>query len=185
MIFFFCGFARASFRFDSRIGVDAARAGPCATQTTVSKLELEGFCVPQSCEGPLFSVARYCQDKKTATGHAALRRVFCERRARPGYSGRQWLHVSFLKHFPLPQWPGGKRLRQGLRPAPAWGLHDGGAPEARKRGPGGSGSVQASPDTPPQSRCKAPSDYARWQSVSCMAQVGCFAVIPNQCGPVD
>merc|ERR1719487_515718 len=24
----FCGFARASFRFDSRIGVDAARAGP-------------------------------------------------------------------------------------------------------------------------------------------------------------
>ena len=98
--FLFCGFARASFRFDSRIGVDAARAGPCATQTTVSKLELEGFCVPQSCEGPLFSVARYCQDKKTATGHAALRRVFCERRARQGYSGRQWLHVSFLKLFP-------------------------------------------------------------------------------------
>jgi hypothetical protein len=27
-----------------------------------------------------------------------------------------------------------KRLRQGLRPAPAWGLHDGTAPEARKRG---------------------------------------------------
>ena len=92
-----CGFARASFRFDSRIGVDAARAGPCAAQTTVSKLELEGFCVPQSCEGPLFSVARFCQDKKTATGHAALRRVFCERRARQGYSGRQWLHVSVLK----------------------------------------------------------------------------------------
>ena len=43
-------------------------------------------------------------------------------------------------------------MRQGLRAAPDWGLHDGTAPEARKRGPGGSsGSVQASTDTPTES----------------------------------
>ena len=95
---FFCGFARASFRFDSRIGVDAARSGLCATQATLSKLELE-FCVCRSLVRIRFSVERFCQDMKTANGHTALRRVFCERRARQGYSSRQWLHVSFFQCF--------------------------------------------------------------------------------------
>ena len=93
------GFARASFRFDSRIGVDAARAGPCATQTTLSKLGLE-FCVCRSLVRTRFSVERFCQDMKTANGHTALRRVLCERRARQGYSSRERLHVSLLKLFP-------------------------------------------------------------------------------------
>ena len=115
-----CGFARASFRFDSRIGVDAARAGPCATQTTLSELGLE-FCVRRSLVRTRFSVERFCQDMKTANGHTALRRVLCERRARQGYSGRKWLHVSVLKLvcFPtaLARWkapPAGALARAGL-----------------------------------------------------------------------
>merc|ERR1719487_1650457 len=103
----FCGFARASFRFDSRIGVDAARAGPwkalAAGSSASSGFGLHDGTAPEArkrgAHSGLVPLLWFCACK------LPLRRQYRRR------CGTRW----------AVRYPGGKRLRQDHRPAPALG----------------------------------------------------------------